>query len=323
MEEKEKYSDFSAERPVQLTPKDWWRIVKRIVKQLQKDHLIIVAPGVAFYLFLAVIPAILALTSIYGLFFNPEQIHQQLAQFTRIMPKDAGDLITNVLLNISAQPTPQLELEVIISIVVSLWIANLGMKGLFRGVNIVYQEKKKRNFFQLNGITLLFTISSIVVGIISLALIVGFPVLIKHFDIPPFINTIITYSRWIFLGLIIITFISIIYKFAPERRNAQFKWVTWGAAIATILWLVASWGFSYYVEHFSDFDQRYGTLASVVILMLWFLITSFLVLLGAEINAEMEYQTKKDTTIGQWRPLGERNAYHADHYAGQDQSENN
>lgn len=319
MEKTKNDIDYDARKPKELKPKDWWKIFKRIIKQIKTDHIIIVAPGVAFFLFLAVFPAILALVSLYGLVFNPEQVQEQLSQLTVILPADAGELITGTLSRISEQPDPQLEWELIITLFISLWTANLGTKALFRGINIVYEEKSNRNFFQLNGISLLFTISGIVVGIISLALIVGFPVLIKHLDVPPFISNLIAFGRWIFLGIIIIIFLAIIYKFAPERRNAQFRWVTWGSVIATLLWLGASWGFSYYVENFGNFDKKYGAVASVVILMLWFLITSFLILFGAEINSEMEYQTKKDTTIGKNRPLGERDAFHADHYAGQDQ----
>jgi len=322
MEKTKSNIDYDARKPKELNLKDWWRISKRIIKQIKTDHIIIVAPGVAFFLFLAVFPAILALVSLYGLIFDPEQVQDQLSQLTVLLPADAGELIIGALSKISGQPDPQLEWEVIITLLISLWTANLGTKALFRGINITYEEKSNRNFFQLNGLSLLFTISGILVGIISLAFIVGFPVLIRHLDVPPFINNLITFGRWVFLGILIIIFIAMIYKFAPERRNARFRWVTWGSAIATLLWLGASWAFSFYVDNFGNFDKKYGAVASVVILMLWFLITGFLILLGAEINSEMEYQTKKDTTIGKNRPLGERDAFHADHYAGQDQSGN-
>lgn len=309
--------DYNAQKPKDFSLKDWWRIFKRIIKQIKSDNIMIVAPGVAFFLFLAIFPAILALISLYGLIFNPEQVQNQLSLLTAILPPDAGKLIIDTLSKISGQPDSQLEWEVFISLFISLWSANIGSKALFRGINIVYEEESRRNFFQLNGISLIFTISGIVISIVSLALIIGFPTFIKHVDIPPFFNRLVGIGRWVLLGFIIAIFIAAAYKFAPERRDPKFRWVTWGAIVATLLWLAASWGFSYYVENFGNFDEKYGTVSSVVILMLWFYITSFLILLGAEINTEMEYQTKKDTTIGKTRPLGDRNAYHADHYAGQ------
>lgn len=314
--------EYDAVKPKDLNLKDWWLILKRIIKNIKVNYIMIVAPGIAFFLFLSVFPALFALVSLYGLVFNPDEVQNQLSQLTIILPKNAGELITGTLSRISKQSKPQLEWDVIISFLISLWTANFGMKALFRGINIVYKEKHSRNIVEFNAISLLFTISGIIIGIISLALIVGFPVLSKHFDVPPMLYSIITFGRWLFLGIIIILFIASIYKFAPDRRSAKFRWVTWGSVVATLLWLGASWGFSFYVENFGNFDQKYGTVASGVILMLWFLISSFLILLGAEINSEMEYQTKEDTTIGKSRPMGERKAYQADHYAGQENSDN-
>ena len=320
MEEIESNNDYDAQKPKDLKMKDWWTILKRIVKNIKVNYIMIVAPGIAFFLFLAIFPALFALVSLYGLVFNPDEVQDQLSQLTVILPQNAGELIKGTLSRISEQPKPQLEWDVIISFIISLWTANFGMKALFRGINIVYNEKHNRNIVEFNILTLLFTLSGIIIGIISLALIVGFPVLSNHIDVPPLIDKLISFGRWVFLGIVIIFFVATIYKFAPDRRNPQFRWVTWGSVIATLLWLSASWAFSFYVENFGNFDQKYGTVASGVILMLWFFLTSFLILLGAEINSEMEYQTKKDTTIGKNRPLGKRNAYQADHYAGQDKA---
>ncbi len=204
---------------------------------------------------------------------------------------------------------------VVLSILLSLWSANKGTKALFRGVNIAYDEKKKRNFFKENGLTLLLTFGGIVVGVICLGFIVGFPALTGNVGLPGELKTIISWGRWVILGLIITGTIALIYKYAPIRRNPKFRWVTWGSIVATVLWLVGSWAFSYFVNNFGNFNKTYGSVAAIIILLLWFFLTSFLILIGAEINSEMEHQTRKDTTIGERKPMGKREAYHADHVA--------
>ena len=133
--------------------------------------------------------------------------------------------------------------------------------------------------------------------------------------LPDTVTTIIDWARWPVLGLILIGVLALIYKYAPDRDKPKFKWVGWGSVIAAVLWIAGSLLFSWYVKNFGSYNETYGSVAAVIILMLWFNLTSFIVLLGAEINSELEHQTAKDTTVGESRPLGERNAYHADHVA--------
>ena len=277
-----------ASKPKEIPAKGWKKIGKRVIKQINADHIPIVSAGVTFYIFLAIFPAIAAIISIYGLITEPQQVQQQMSQIATILPDQASQFISETLQNIAGKSGKALGWGVALSILLSLWSANKGTKALFKGVNIAYHEDNSRNFFKENGISLLFTFAGIVVGIICMSLIIAFPAFVDRLGLPETLNIIITWGRWILLAFLIIFSIAAVYKYAPVRRKPEFKWVSWGAVLATAFWLIGSWAFSFYVRNFGSFDETYGSIAAVVILMLWFFLTSFLILLGAEINAETE-----------------------------------
>ena len=309
-----------ANKPGEIPKKGWKRIGKRVIKQISADHIPIVSAGVAFYIFLALFPALAAIISIYGLVTDPQQVQQQMTQLASVLPDQAQQFLSGILEKIAGKSGKALGWGVALSILLSLWSANKGTKALFKGVNIAYNEDNTRNFFKENGISLLFTLAGIIIGIICMSLIIGFPAIIGNFGIPDILKTIITWGRWILLAFIIIFSIAAVYKFAPVRKKPKFRWVSWGAILATAFWLIGSWAFSFYVSNFGSFDETYGSIAAVVILMLWFFLTSFLILLGAEINAETEHQTSRDTTVGRDKPMGERGAYYADHVAEEERN---
>lgn len=305
-----------AEKPKQIPKKGWKDIGKRVFGQIKKDNLDIVAAGVAFYFFLAIFPTLAATISIYGLVTDPAQVQSQLSQITSAMPQEVGQVISERLKSIAGESNQTLGWSVVISILISLWSANKGTKALFTGVNIAYDENIERGFIKENALALAFTLGGIVIGIFSITLVVGFPAIADQLGLPSFLHSIINWLRWPILLLIVMFSLALIYRFAPDRDNPKFKWVNWGAAIAAFLWILGSIGFSFYVSNFGSFDETYGSFAAVIILLLWFLLTSYIILLGAEINSEMEHQTAKDTTKGKEKPIGERDAYHADHVAG-------
>ncbi|MFN6946131.1 MAG: YihY/virulence factor BrkB family protein, partial [Cytophagaceae bacterium] len=185
--------------------------------------------------------------------------------------------------------------------------------------NIAYNEKIERGFIKNNILGLIVTLGLMVVGFISALVVIAFPAFIEQLGLPGAVETAISLLRWPVLFAIIIFSIGVIYKFAPDRDNPQFKWVSYGAAVAAFLWILGSLLFSLYVNNFGDFDATYGSVAAVIILMLWFQLTGISVLLGAEINSELEHQTAKDTTIGKPEPIGSRDAFAADHVAGRQQ----
>ncbi|GHA80847.1 YihY/virulence factor BrkB family protein [Pontibacter akesuensis] len=306
----------NAEAPKEIPAAGWKQVMLRVKEQLATDNISIVAAGVAFYFFLALFPTLAAIISIYGLVTSPAEVEQQMEQLTSVLPPEAHDMLTERLRNIAQQSSSSLGWGALLGIVLSLWSANSGTKSLFEGINIAYDEENDRSFLKLNAITLLFTLGGIILGSLCVALVVAFPAIIEHLGLPDWLETVLQLGRWVLLIVFIMGALALIYKVAPKRNNPKFRWVSWGSAMATGLWLLGSLLFSYYVNNFGNYSETYGSVAAVIILMLWFNLTSFIILLGAEINSELEHQTAKDTTVGKEKPLGERNAYHADHVAG-------
>ncbi|AHM58779.1 ribonuclease BN [Flammeovirgaceae bacterium 311] len=312
----------NAEKPTQIPKKGWKDVASRVKDQLTKDHVSIVSAGIAFYFLLAIFPAIAAALSIYGLLMEPAQVEQQMSQLANALPEQAHQFVSKILERQSEKPASTLGWSFVLSLLISLWSANKGAKAVFEGVNITYNEVDERGFFKLTAVTLLFTIGGIIIGFFAIAMVVAFPALIDKIGLPSTLETIIQLLRWPILALIVMFSLAAVYKVAPYRKSSEFKWTSWGAIIATLIWLAGSLLFNLYVNNFSSFDETYGSFAAVIILMLWFYLTAFIILLGAEINSEMEHQTSRDTTTGEDKPMGQRGGYHADHVAGEDKGDN-
>ncbi len=312
----------NAEKPTEIPKKGWKDIALRVKDRLTKDHVPIVSAGIAFYFFLAIFPAIAAALSIYGLLMEPAQVEQQMSQIANVLPEQAHQMISNILKQQSGKPGSSLGWSLVLGILISILSANKGIKSVFEGVNITYNEIDERGFFKKNTITLLFTIGGIIIGFIAIAMVVAFPAFIGKIGLSSTLETIIQLLRWPILAVIVMFALAAVYKVAPHRKIPSFKWISWGAIIATVLWIAGSLLFTLYVKNFGSFDETYGSFAAVIILMLWFFLTAFIILLGSEINSEMEHQTRRDTTTGEDKPMGQRGGYHADHVAGKDKGNN-
>lgn len=313
----------NAKKPRQIPMKGWKDIAFRVKDQIKKDHVPIIAAGIAFYFFLAVFPAIAAALSIYGLLVEPAEVQQQMSQLADALPEKAHGMISDILEQQSQKPGSSLGWSLVLGLLIALWSANKGTKAVFQGVNITYKQKDERGFFKLTGLTLLFTLGGIVVGFVAIVMVVAFPALIDKIGLPPTLETIIQLLRWPILVLIVMPALAAVYKVAPYRQSPEFKWTSWGAMIATIFWLAGSLLFTVYINNFGSFDATYGSFAAVIILMLWFYLSALIILVGAEINSEMEHQTSWDTTTGEGKPMGQRGAYYADHVAGEDKGDTN
>ncbi|MGI8893457.1 MAG: YihY/virulence factor BrkB family protein [Bacteroidia bacterium] len=275
------------------TPKDinstgWKKILLRVKDRIEENNLTIVAAGVAFYAFLAIFPALMAIISVYGLVINPQQIEQQISQISGMVPEEAFSIIETRIENLVSTQGSTLGWGTTLGILISLWVANAGTKSLFTGLDIAYDIKNDRGFIKQNAITLLFTLGAIITLILSLILIVGFPAIVKAFNLPGNIETLVSWLRWPLLAIIVILFISMIYRYAADRETPEFKWVITGAVLATLLWLLASLAFSYYVSNFGNYGEMYGAISAVVILMLWLYLTCLIILVGGEVNSASE-----------------------------------
>lgn len=300
-----------AERPVQLTLQGWRDILLRVWYELGHDKATVVAAGVAFFATLSLLPAIAATLSIWGLFADPHSVRALLADFAAVMPREAATLVTEQLERLASESTDALSATAVVSISLTLWSATRGMKTLITAVNIAYDEED-RSILRHQLIGALFTVAAIVATIVALGLIVAAPPLAAYIGLRDEALLALTLLRWPLLCLFVIAGLTLLYRWAPVRREPKLRWTNWGAIVATLLWLLGSLLLSQYVSRISDFGSAYGSLGAVFVLMTWFYVSALAVVVGAELNAEMEHQTRRDSTVGPDRPMGERGAYVAD-----------
>jgi membrane protein len=301
-----------AELPTQIPAKGWWQVTRRAFKESSADNVGIIAGGIAYAAFLAVFPALIAGISLFGLVADPATIAQQAEGVLAALPETAQPLLRDQIVALTQTPSGALSFSLVVSILLALWSASAGTSSLMTGINIAYDEQESRNFLKLRGTALLLTLGAIVFVLLTLALVAIVPAVLNALQLGTFINLIVQIVRWVLLIVLIIAALAVVYRLAPDRDAPQFKWTSVGALVAGVLWVLASLGFSLYVNNFGSYNKTYGALAGVVVLLLWLYLTSYIILLGAEINAESEKQTKQDTTTGPPVPMGERRAEAAD-----------
>lgn len=199
-----------------------------------------------------------------------------------------------------------------VGLAVSLWSANAAMKSLFDTLNIVYGETEKRGFVKLNAASLAFTLAGIAFVLIALGAVVVLPVALNFVGLSNAADLLVLIVRWPAMFVAVALALALIYRFGPSREAPRWRWITWGSAIATVLWLAASALFSWYAANFGKFNETYGSLGAAIGFMTWLWISAIVILLGAELDAEMEHQTAPDTTTGSEKPMGMRGAAVAD-----------
>ncbi|MCC0808301.1 YihY/virulence factor BrkB family protein [Methylobacterium sp. W2] len=300
-----------AANPSEIPAKGWLDIGKRLFQEFGNDRVLLVAAGVTFYAILALFPAIGALVSIYGLVADPATINEQLAALQGVMPGGALDIVGEQVKRIAAKGGGTLGFTAAFGILVSIWSANGGMKAIFDALNIVYDEKEKRNFFWLNLRSLTFTAGALLFVVLALIGIVVVPAALAFLNLGS-MEWVIALARWPILLFVVLGSLALLYRYGPSREAAKWRWVTWGSAVAGLLWVVVSALFSWYVSSFGNYNETYGSLGAIIGFMTWIWISTTIVLLGAELNAEMEHQTAADTTTGRPEELGARKAKVAD-----------
>jgi membrane protein len=302
-----------ADVPQQIPPRGWLDIAKRTGKEVKQDQVPLLSAGVAYYTLLSLFPAAIAAVSIYGLVANPDTVRDQIDKLTEMLSPSTADLVGEQIKQVTSGAGGALGLATVIGILTALWSASSGMKALITGVNLAYDETETRKFVKLRGLALLLTLGAMVLLGVALALIVGFPAVADDWPTP--LAWTAGILRWVLLAALLVAALAVLYRYAPNRDEPRWTWVSWGSGIATLLWILASVGFSIYANSFGNYNKTYGALAGVIILMFWLFLTAFVVLVGAELNTEMELQTVKDTTKGPQEPMGERGGHAADHVA--------
>lgn len=247
-----------------------------------------IAAGVTFYALLAIFPAIAAIVALYGLFADTHTIVTQLNSMAGVLPGGAIAVIGDQVGRIVSRPSSSLGFTFIVSLLISLWSANAGMKAMFDALNVVYNAEERRSFIKLNAVSVAFTLAAIALLLAAMASVVVVPIVLNALPMESLIAPALGYTRWPLLLILIGLGLSVIYRFGPDREHAQWRWISWGSALAAIAWLAASLLFSWYAANFGSYNETYGSLGAVIGFMTWMWLSGIVVLLGAEIDAVME-----------------------------------
>jgi membrane protein len=301
-----------AEKPTDIPAKGWLQIVKRGWKESSADQVPLLGAGVAFYAFLALFPALIAVVLLYGLFADPSAIAVQINSMASALPEQARTLITDQITTLTARGRATLGVGVIVAILLALWSASSGVSNLITAISAAYDEVEKRGFVKKRLLALAMTVGAIVVMMIMLGLVAVVPPLLEQLVADSPLRWVLQIGRWALLVLLVSVVLAVLYRLAPDRDAPKMRWVSVGAIVATVIWLAASLGFSLYVSTFGNYAKTYGVFAGIVVMLLWLWLTAYSILLGAEINAEAEQQTAADTTTGPEEPQGQREAVKAD-----------
>lgn len=301
-----------ARHPENIPAPGWRDILTRVKKEISSDHVSLVSAGLAMYALLAVFPALGAAVAIYGVFASPQDVIDHMQSFSSILPPGTWELFAKQLQVLASQAQGSLTLAAIGGILVALWSARAGMSALMTATNIAYAETEKRSFVRQTLLSLAFTLGAILAFLSMLSVGVVLPLALEVLGTSSWVQIVIGAARWVFLWFFTALGIAVLYRYAPSRKPARWRWVSWGSVIAATLWILVSVAFAFYVRSFATYGKTYGALGGVIALLMWFYLSSFVIVVGAEINAEMERQTRRDTTEGPEEPLGRRGAFAAD-----------
>ena len=301
-----------ANSPKEIPSTGWKDTLYRVKDEIKHDKLSMISAAMAYYALFAFVPALTAVVLIYAWVSDPAEIAGHIKSIASFIPKDMQDMMNSQLGALSSKASSTLGFGAISSLLIALWSASKGSKAIMDALNIIYEEDDKRGFIRQNLLALGMTLLAAMLSILAIGVIVGVPAAAKLLHLPDSMEILLTTSSWLILLTLFSFFLAFAYRFGPSREKAKWKWVSWGAVIAAVLWAIASALFSWYATKFGNFNKTYGSLGAVIVLMTWFYVSSFVILIGGEINAELEHQTKKDTTEGQPKPLGGRGAKMAD-----------
>ena len=301
-----------ADRPREVPWSGWKDVGLRVKDKLKTDKVPLLSAGVAFFILLALFPALAAVVSVYGLVADPDQVSQQVTDLTSALPSSAQDLITEQLESIVDGASSGIGWALALSVLGALWAASSGVKHLIEAINAAYDEAEDRGFLKLRGLAILLTLGAVVFGVIAIGVLTVLPAVVDETGLGSAAQTAVQVASYVGLAIAFVVGLAVLYRYAPDRDKPRWQWVSPGAVIGSVVWIIASLGFSFYASNFGSYGETYGSIGAVIVLMLWFVLTAFSVILGAEINSELEAQTAKDSTVGEPEPIGARGAVKAD-----------
>jgi membrane protein len=313
-------SGRTADSPLQIPARGWKQVASRTWKQSSEDNVGLVAAGVAFYAFLAIVPLLGATVLTYGLVADPQTVASNVKSLTSIMPQDAAKLIGDQLMSVVHTSGGKKGLGLLLAIGIAIFGARNAAGSVITALNIAYEEEDRRGFLRVNLLALAITAGAVVMAVIALLAIAALGYLERLFPhAPSFVLAIGKVLSYVLLLLGAAAAAATLYRYGPDRKKAKWEWITPGTIFASVAWLLLTFGFGFYVAHFGNYNKTYGSLATVVILVTWLYLSAYVFLFGAELNSELEHQTEEDTTAGASKPLGQRGAWSADHVAGSDE----
>lgn len=301
-----------ADHPKQLPSRGWKDVLWRAWREVSTQNLSLMAGGVTYAMLLALFPGLAALVSVYGLAFDAGQIEQQIRVLAGVLPQQTLDLLGEQLHSLVQSSHGALGLSAIIGLLLALWSASRGTSGLISALNIAYEEQESRSFIKFNMIALGLTISILIGGSLIIALVAALPAAVQFLHLGTVAKWALLVIEWPLLIVLLMVGLAVLYRYAPNRDEPKWRWVSPGAIAATVLWMLGSAGFTAYVSYFNSYNKTYGTLGGIVILLTWLYLSAFVILFGAIINAQSEKQTRKDSTEGKPAPMGQRGARAAD-----------
>ncbi len=301
-----------AKSPFSIPWAGWKDIFWRTYQRIDEDRLLATAGGVVFFGLLAIFPAVTALVSSYGLFADPATISANLQTLATMLPEGSFQIVEDQVARVVSNGNTTLGATFLFGLLLAIWSANAGVKAIFDALNVAYEEREKRSFIKLNMVSLAFTIGGIVALLVMVGVVVAFPLALNHIGMAPESKLIVALARWPLMFLVLLVALAILYRFAPSRDAPRWQWLSLGAVIAALLWIAGSALLSWYLSEFANYNATYGSLGAAIGLMTWMWMSAIVIMFGAELNSEIERQTLRDTTEGQPKPLGTRDAVSAD-----------
>ncbi len=305
-----------ADSPWAMPLAGWKEVLLRTAKESGKDNVGLVAAGVAFYTFIALVPLLAATVLTYGFVAEPETVLQNMQSLTAIMPADIAKLIGDQLMGVVQSSGGKKGFGILIAIAVALFGARNAAGSVITALNIAYEEEEKRGFIKVTALALAMTAGAVLAALVA----VGAMTLLHFLEalIPNAPAAVLMFTKglsYVLLGVGAAALAATVYRYAPSREKAKWTWLTPGTLFAGLGWLIMTVGFGIYVSRFGSYDKTYGSLGAVVALLTWVYLSAYVFLFGAELNSELEHQTERDTTAGDGQPLGTRGAWSADHVA--------
>jgi membrane protein len=282
-----------------LEAASWKDVVLRVRRQVRDDNISLLSAGVAFYAMLSIFPAVVALVSIYGLVAPPGSARAQVENLADIMPAQAREALTGQLDALTKTAGKGLSLGVVLGLLTAVWAASAGIRAMIVGINAAYDRTETRSFLRLRGLALLLTLLAIATMAVAVGGIVLMPVVTGRLGTVG--RLLLGAVRWPLLAGLMLLGLAVLYRYAPNRSDARWRWLSAGSVAATVLWLLGSGLFSLYVDSFANYNRTYGVLGAMIALLTWLYLSSFVVLVGAELNNELERRTGRDGT-GASRP---------------------